>query len=225
MSSCLEKNDLDMIIGDYKSYHSKEKKPFNNKCTDVQILDSVDALKKFLYRKKINPAPWAKLMKKEIVQNNLFPEGMLFEDLGTTYRWLQFSQKIGIIDYVGYFYFVRTNSAQHSKYNNKKWDLIDISRMIVRDMKKYDERLVKAANNRMFISLIQLLRWIDVKKHKCEFREICLYISDLRKEIITDNSAKVTTRILALFSCFPRLLNYMGKIYDYVQIDMAAKIK
>lgn len=79
-----------------------------------------DGLKKMLQQSEITCSACAKLYKRELFENIKYPEGKLFEDLGTTYKIFSKADKIALVRRVGYFYYTRPGSIQHSTFDTRK---------------------------------------------------------------------------------------------------------
>lgn len=216
----LETYDLDIMVCNYKKVSEKDLKEHNSlmgKINDVKVLTGEAALELMLYRKILTSGPCFKIIKNEIVKTEVFPEGKLFEDLGTVYRWYARATRVGYTDKVGYFYWQRNGSCQHSKYNPKKWDLIVISKEILKYVKQFKPNLISAANNRLFISAVQILRYIPYGEHCDQVNELKSIIKRYRKEIFINKKAKLSSRVLALIACINiDLIRIIGKIYDMV---------
>lgn len=65
-----------------------------------------------------------KLIKKEIVLNNLFTEGKIYEDNAVAPKWLYEAQKIAVVDLPLYFYTINESSTTQSEFSLKKLDLL-----------------------------------------------------------------------------------------------------
>ena len=219
----LQKYNLDTAICGYRKIYSyeditkerKRKRKLAEK--KIRIMAGDEALELMLYRKILTSGPCAKIVKKSIVVSGLFPEGKLYEDLGAVYKWYGRAEKVGYISYEGYYYLQRKGSYQHSKYNIKKWDLIEISNEIVNYVSDNKKELIKAAHNRIFISAIQIFRLIPFGVSKNQVEELKEIIKLYRKEMLYNKNAKNSSRLLALISYINiDSIRIMGKVYDFL---------
>ncbi|WP_436629415.1 glycosyltransferase family 2 protein [Latilactobacillus sakei] len=78
------------------------------------ILTSSEGLQS-LYLDKIPHFPWANMIKRSIfTENNItFPVGRNYEDFATTYKLINYSKKIGILNVTDYLYRQRHTSIMH----------------------------------------------------------------------------------------------------------------
>ena len=212
----LEKYKLDIMVCGYKKVYDRSQCISDNAVDSIYQMSGVEALEDMLYRKRLTSAPWCKLVLREIIINNMFPEGRLFEDLGCVYKWYAIAKRVGYSEKIGYYYFIRKNSCQHSSFNIKKWDLIEISNEIVDFVNcNFPERSLAAINS-LFVSAIQTLRYIPKRQYHKKYLELIQIIKYSRKKVLFDREAKKTTRILAGISIFStEWIRFMGKQYDY----------
>lgn len=67
-----------------------------------------------------------KLMKRTILENNLFVEGMIYEDTEALPRWLYSSDKIVIVKLSLYNYNLTENSVMRSPFSEKNFSILDM---------------------------------------------------------------------------------------------------
>ncbi|WP_434309638.1 glycosyltransferase family 2 protein [Hominifimenecus sp. rT4P-3] len=175
-----------------------------------------EALHSMLYRKVMTNFPCVKLLERQIVVENPFPEGRLYEDLAVVYRWYA----CGTVAYHParkYFYLQRPGSSMHSHFEARKWDLIEISEEIQEFIREHYPELQKAADSRMFVSCLQILRLLPYgKAYREKRRELGGRIRRLRWEIWKDKENKMETRLMALASFGGvHLLALFGRLYDW----------
>ncbi|MBR0351169.1 MAG: glycosyltransferase [Clostridia bacterium] len=101
----IEENDYDVVIGGYRRINDNQKILKQMKLVDKQ------------WNKFLIMAPWAKIYKKEfLIKNNIeFLNVNLGEDVYFNLKALLASDKIKIIDYIGYNWFYNTTSVSNSK--------------------------------------------------------------------------------------------------------------
>ena len=71
---------------------------------------------------------WGKLVRRDIALAHLFPEGRLFEDVFTVYKYIGDSRAIVYTDKVKYHYVSHEGSIMHSNWSERYYDLMDASR-------------------------------------------------------------------------------------------------
>lgn len=77
-----------------------------------------------------------KLFKKQCFQDVEFPEGMIHEDLATTYKLFNNSNKVSYTNYIGYVYVKRHNSILNTKFNKNRLYSLEIWEDILIFMEK-----------------------------------------------------------------------------------------
>lgn len=82
----------------------------------------------------INPAPWNKLYKKELVKNLYFPENLKYEDTIFVLSAINRAKSIKIISDKLYNYIVRDKS-ETTIVNEKVFDILNISEMVINELK------------------------------------------------------------------------------------------
>lgn len=75
-----------------------------------------------VFCEKVSNSCCTKLFKKELFENQLFPEGRFFEDHDTFYKWAHLCHNIAWIDKTYYYYYQREGSTCHSINLNKRFD-------------------------------------------------------------------------------------------------------
>ncbi len=144
---CALNNDVDMVmfrrqrVGSSESF--KNKNCSNSSCSKdsgyITHLEATDLLFNYFI---VGEYSWNKLYRKELFQTISFPEGYLYEDVGTIYKTVWQSSKIFFLDAVLYYYYYRDNSIITLKTEKKLHDMIEMSMQQYNDLKAwgYPER-------------------------------------------------------------------------------------
>lgn len=185
--------------------------------TTVRVFGGIEAIKNMWYQKEITNSVWAKMYETNLFKGIWFPEGMLYEDLGTVYKLFYKAQRIAVSTEVLYYYFQRPDSIMNQKFNEKKFDRIEISKELMEWAEDVEDRLYQAAYTRYFVSNIQVLREIPLeKKYENDVENIWKEIKKYRMAVIRNREAKKITRFIAIFSYGGKqLLKMLGKYYKY----------
>lgn len=103
-----EKNNYDIVLGGYRRITEELKVLKTKKLDDVE------------WSKFIIMAPWAKIYKKNyLIKNNInFLQSNIGEDVFFNLKAMNFSDRIKIIDYVGYNWFYNTKSVSNTIQKN-----------------------------------------------------------------------------------------------------------
>lgn len=193
----LNENDADMsVILPYK-FSTYESIKTDEKKEKIEIYNSKEALITMLYQKKFDNAAWGKLYKKEIIENIEFPVGKLYEDIGTTYKYILNSNKIVYSDRKIYYYLQRPDSIMGKPFRIKEMDYIDQTSILLEDMKKLqDIELIKAAESRYVNANFSVL--LKIKKNE-EFKKerniILNNIKKYRNNVFFDKKVRTKTKV------------------------------
>ena len=135
-----------------KIINNKQEK---NKLQDKYILNSEQALYEvFDINNSFTQSAWAKLYKRDLFNNNYFPEGKIYEDIETIGNILLKVNKIIYSTIPKYNYYIRLGSLSYSDYSIKELDRINHSKELIdKSIKKYP-KLKKIANEFYISNLI-----------------------------------------------------------------------
>lgn len=114
MIEAMNRSESDIVICKYEKQETTGRLIFGNtKDSDPAIeqgeYDRVSILRAYA-NGKINPSIWNKVFKRELWENERFPEGHVFEDIDTTYRVLNHCEKVCVLEDVLYIYRRRPGS-------------------------------------------------------------------------------------------------------------------
>lgn len=153
MVECREKYNADLVIASHidedEFGNVLSKKTFNNKIT---VYDARLALEEMCYEKTICTSAWGKLIKREYVFENEFPNGMLYEDLATIYKIIGSCNTVVYVDRPVYHYIQRNGSIRYSKYSPKVLHVMQASENLLNYVEKYYPDIRSAAIQRYFFS-------------------------------------------------------------------------
>lgn len=183
----------------------------------VRVFDNIGAIKNMWYQREITNSAWAKMYEANIFKDIWFPEGMLYEDLGTVYKLFYRAERIVVSTEPLYYYFQRPDSIMNQIFNEKKFDRIKISEELMEWAEHIEDGLCQAACTRYFVSNIQVLREIPLeKKYENDVENIWKEIKKYRLGVIRNQEAKKITRLIAASSYGGKfLLKVLGRYYKY----------
>lgn len=107
---------------------------------------SGDYLLKLLLAEKIKNYAWQFAVRLRVIQDNniKFPDGLLFEDIATTYKFLLGSQTVSIINDAHYLYRNNSNSIVNTKLTGKSIrDYTYASKCVYDELKKDNTPLIE----------------------------------------------------------------------------------
>lgn len=174
------------------------------------VLTGMETLEKMLYQNGIDTGAWARMTKTSVVRRYPFPKGKLFEDLGTTYKYLSDCQHVVLTDKKLYFYYQNPTSITRSAFNAKRLDIISIiDELATQVLQKYPA-MESAVMSRKFSAYSYALRQLSGRTSDYEQLQTHLwkFIKDYRWMMLLDKNARVKNRLAALAA-------YLGcKIYQ-----------
>ena len=165
-------------------------------------VEKVEALEKIMYRNKLRNSACAKLFKKELFNNIVFPKGKLCEDLGTMYKLFSLTNRVSMTHF-RYYYMQRKHSIIHSNFNINRMDGLYFAVEQTNFISNNYPNIINAAYNREFMEAIYILMKIPNKnQYKVQLEEIYSSIKRTRKFILTDKKSSFKIKLLALTSYF-----------------------
>lgn len=204
----MEQENADITICNF--YREKNKKMEN---VLIKNYFPFEAIKEIFLQKNFETSAWGKLFKREVFKEIYFPEGKIFEDLGTIYKVFDNAKKITYISAQKYFYRFRVDSIMNSKFDKKKMDIYDI---------------FKGINNFLlekYPDLIPYLRNRETKTYINNLISICA--SDYRnKEDINKLKVKIKENFFK-YVFFNKNITILEKIFGisfYINFEFTKKI-
>lgn len=218
----IDKN-VDIVCSPYKKiYEINELLNDNESISNPIVYSNIEGLEKLLYQNKIfHTGAFGKIFKKEVWKDVSFPKGMIYEDLGTTYKILLKSNRVAGIDEHLYGYRIRKGSTMRQAYKPIKLSCIPISQELYSTISKRCPELSVAAATRCF-SVNRAIFWQLSPKNK-GYHDIWKEIKKYRKIVVFNKKARSKDRIMALisylgqsiFHCFsfPYKIQQMSRVH------------
>ena len=179
----------------------REKSPItvtNREAIREQCLASTDAISNMLYQKEFDVAAWGKMDHKDTLQGISFPEGLIHEDIPTTYKAMLRCEKVAFTTKKLYAYQIREASIENQKFTIKKMDCIKTAQMMLDDIKANHPELLKAARSRYVAANFHILAQIN--DNIPEKRLIINNIKRMRGLVLRDKLASIRVRGACLLS-------------------------
>lgn len=122
--SSLINYNADISIVEYDVvYKEKAKKKLRNNNRKVQIYNNIEAMTELFLDKRIKNYAWAKMYKKSLFNDIVYPKGVYFEDVYTTYKLFYKSNKIVKINQVLLHYFQHDSNITSKVTNTTKKEI------------------------------------------------------------------------------------------------------
>ena len=133
----IKEDDYDISACNFSKIIDNKKE--ENKINNKYILNSEETLYKlFDVKDNFTQSAWAELYKKELFNNNYFPEDEIYEDIETIGNILLSVNKVIYSTISKYNYYIRLGSLSYSDYSIKELDRINHSKELVnKAIKKY----------------------------------------------------------------------------------------
>ena len=222
----LEENEADIAViasrkfwGNSAGYSRTEDQDRKSIC-----FNGVEAIADMWYQKHVENSAWGKLYRRALFGEIRYPEGRLYEDLGTTYRLLYKARRVAWSSAELYYYFQREESIMNCRFSKKKLDRLTVSRELLAWTRTQCPQLEEAAVARMFISDIQVLREMPLgAEYEACWQEVWEEIRRWRGRVMRDREAKAINRLIALSTYGGTgCLKFLGKIYKMLERKSAA---
>lgn len=176
----VEKDDLDVLRFNYQNVNeqyiafepNKESKPYMDYCEEV-----CNGLTFLTERLGYGCYAWQFLIRRELLDNCLFMEGIFFEDTEWTPRLLRKAQRVASIDGLAYNYLTREGSITKSideikkrKLLSDKLLIIDLMKVQMRDVQ--DKRWFEGMMTQIALSVIDDVSADFYQEKKCFLSEL-----------------------------------------------------
>lgn len=178
----------------------------------ISVLSPHDALERMLYQ-NINTGAQFKFLKREKLDDIRFPAGWLYEDMATTYKMIQNSKCIAVVDAPIYAYRKRENSIIRQKYDSRKLTILSVMEQAGKDILSVDPTLKNAFYARNFSNMCSV--FLQIPKGEKESRKLLWNkIKECRMTVLLDFSPHLRrkNKIGALVSlCGKEVTYYVGR--------------
>jgi glycosyltransferase involved in cell wall biosynthesis len=198
----LHENSADISCIQFTKVHEGDI-PSNISSNDVfEVLTPYEALRKLLYFDGLETCAHGKLYKASLFDDIRYPDGKLFEDLGTTYKLFLKSSMIVNSNAKKYYYLQRKNSIETSSFSPKKMDLLEMCDKLRDDVLKQYPDLVSAWACRFISANFHLIFQIPKHQFPYEMKILSNNIKKYRKIVLFDHNARKKARAAAFLSYF-----------------------
>ena len=176
-----------------------------------QVFTTEQALANMLQENGFMVSATMKLFPTNYFKNTKFPTNRLHEDVGTTYKLIIKADKIVFIPNEYYIYVHHDNSIINQTFNERKFDLIELTDQMCDDIDQQYPDLKDITNERRMRARFSVLRQIPINHPKTN--DIIGYLRD-HKGYITNNPAanKADKLALKLALTSPRLYQSAYKL-------------
>lgn len=170
----MQEHDADLAIVGYElSYDSEvgDGQPLG----EVQMMDSSKAVAKVIENQQFC-SPWSKLYKRSLFAHITYPEGAIYEDLGTAFEIFQAADRIVYQNIPLYYYFQVSESITRSEFHYGKLDEAKALKKQYEFIQKHFPELADAARYKYLYNVyghILCLVKAEDDYGKQKYREFC----------------------------------------------------
>ena len=217
----IKKYDVKLSICPYTVVINENKKYELGEKFSEEKLDKQECLKRMLLEKGFTISACAKLYKKELFADIRFPVGKLCEDNGTTYKTILKCDYIAYGCESKYNYFKRPNSIMTSSFNNRKFDLLDLTDAMCNDIENEFPNLSNVCDKKRIHSRFSILRqMINCKLDNTaeeKMNEIIKFLKKQKKKVLLNKEYDKRDKIAMISlifgkNCFKLSWNIYNKI-------------
>lgn len=117
--ACFEKSGSDMVVFGFDTIFTDKGKTVHHHTKKPGTITKEEVVRGLLIDGYINSLAWNKAYRRSLFDGVRYPEGVMFEDVGTTYKLVDKASSFYISDRITYYYGIRSDSI------SGKWWLSD----------------------------------------------------------------------------------------------------
>ena len=219
----IKKYNTQVSICSYSVSMENGKKIDNGKGYNEKKLTKIETLDRMLNEEGFTVSACSKLYDIELFNNIRYPKGKLCEDNGTTYKLFDKVDYIAYGNESKYFYFKRNGSIMRSNFNERKFDMIELTDEMCDYLDLNYPELKNSIERRRFYSRFNVLRQMVVSKNLDDKLikkedEIIKWIKDRKKEIMKNPKSSKRDKLALICLCFgKRFFELMWKFYERIK--------
>jgi len=148
--------------------HYKDK-TFINESYSLTIHNRSQAMKTMLEGKLYDEVVWTKLIKRDLIEDLRFPEGVMYEDTAFTYKVINKSNRVCCIGAPKYHYIKRENSTMDRAIKSKSIDAVLIYDEIYKFIKDFHPELKQLVTLKLANSAMSILNIISLNPNRDQY--------------------------------------------------------
>lgn len=194
----LEFREADMAVGNfYFVSEDNSKKQLAAPLKDA-LRSGLQATEDLLYQRNIETSPCGRLYRRSLTEGIRFPEGRIYEDLATVYRYTLKAKRVAYCAEPVYHYVYRSESTSSQAFHPKKMDAIAMAECLYKGVCESAPDLQKAAACRLLSMCFHIL--FQTPKRSVYEKDIFQIIKQHRRVVWQDKKARKITRFMSLMS-------------------------
>lgn len=211
-----QKYNSDLVVSALKgvtNHVSTNREITEHDINDAYPLSNEKALEEMFYSLVTGPSACGKLFKKELLIQDPYPKGKLYEDIATTYKQVYKAKNIYVAPIKVYGYFKRDGSIVNSKFDERYLYVLDIiDNIYIFLEEKYPNlsELKRALDIRNVLTSIQVANSMLMANMFTEVKKIQDRVSIYKKEFLTNKKVSWKNKLkFLLFLGFPKVYNFL----------------
>lgn len=188
---------------------------FKSTATERYTVTAKECMERLFYDEFVTVGPWAKIYHRSLIGDIRYPYGKLFEDAGTTYRFMMKCDSIAFGEASKYFYAVRSQSIVTSDFNPNKLDLLEMSDAMCDAAEERWPELAKASlRRRVYVRFSTVNQMLDTDAFPEKKAEMIRFIRQNRHAVLRDERAPMRDKLALLMITFGyRFYRFGWKLY------------
>ena len=202
--NAIKKSEATISMSWFIKYYDGDTVPCPQKlsCDNLQVLGREQLYERLLYQNGVEVSAWGKLYKADLFKGVRYPVGKLYEDVPTTYKLIEKSDKIAVIPNIDYYYFQRENSIAQGEFSLKKFDAINHMNSFKNFIVTNYPTLKSAAECRYFSTVCNILFQINSVEYEKQKQQLWDEIKYYRHSVLMNKNGRKKARFAAALSYF-----------------------
>lgn len=193
-----DSSEADLAIGNFYFVSEDGKKSVLAAPLQDKLRSGLEATEDLLYQRNIETSPCGRLYRKSLTEGILFPEGKIYEDLATVYRYSLRATRVVYCSEPVYHYVYRSQSSSSQHFQHKKMDAIEMANSLYEGICREAPTLEKAAACRRLSMCFHIL--FQTPEKSSYEKEIFAIIKQDRAKVLGDRKARKITRFMSMMS-------------------------
>lgn len=191
----------DMIACNYYVMNQDGFFSIHSEVTGIKTLTNVEAMAEVYSNNLISYSPCNKLYAIQLFDDNLFKEGIIFEDMDISYRLVSKCKKVTYIDQGLYFYCYNSSSTLRGDFSPRLLDVLQVSNGMYDFYKKYYPNIavnvyMKIVHDRFFLYYASRARGKSIEQ---KFRELVNFDRSIIPIILATKTIPVKQKLKYYF--------------------------
>lgn len=159
MLEAANNNGADVVICDIRLVYDEVEKNCVHPCT-VQARPDIFSQ---IIDLNMMPASWNKIVRRNLYEGLSFPIGINNEDVAVTPIVLARAQKIAVINEAFYNYYQRSGSIQNSSFNEKRFVILQTSKMCIERLAEIPKEKGELIKNSIYVHQVLSLAFYPIR--------------------------------------------------------------